>query len=155
MPPSWVWLGGGVYALGFASWEPWAFAPYDGVVGPGLSSRIVVGEPAAPLVAHTRPYVPAQPTVAATPAAPAPRAVPHGPPPALLGLDVARLPRPAPNLREMRARLYARPSTAVPLGAHAATTRVVRVGPPIAPPRAGAGWGSGAGSRGGAGRGRR
>jgi hypothetical protein len=150
--PSWVWMGGGAYGVGLASWEPWAFAPYGGVVGPGLPSRIVVGEPAAPLVAHTRPYVPAQPAVAMNPASPVVRPVPHGPPPALLGLDVTRLPRPAPSVREVRARLYARPSSAMPLGAHAPAPHVVRV-LPVALPRAGAG--AGTGSRGSAGRGRR
>jgi hypothetical protein len=151
MPPSWIWMGGGVYGVGYASWEPWAFAPYDGVVGPGLPSRIVVGEPAAPLVAHTRPYVPAQPTVAPGAGGPAVHPVPHGPPPALLGLDVTRLPRPMPNAHEARARLYARPSSAVALGAHPPAPHVVRVAAPLAVPRAG-GFAS---PRGGGGRGRR
>jgi hypothetical protein len=149
MPPSWLWMSGSAYPTAYSSWEPWAFAPYDGVVGPGLPSRIVVGQPAAPLVAHTRPYVPAQPTVASVAAGPTVRSVPHGPPPAMLGIDVARLPRPAPNSRETRARLYAHPSSAVPLGAHAAAPHVVRIPPQLPVVHAGPG------SRGGAGRGRR
>jgi hypothetical protein len=157
MPPSWLWIGGGAYAVAYSSWEPWAFAPYQGVVGPGLASRIVVGEPAAPLVEHTRPYLAANPTVAGNAAGPPARPVPHAPPPAMLGIDVTRLPRPSLDARETRARLYAHPSSAVPLGAHPPAPHVFRVPPPLTLPRArpGAGVGPGAGARGGAGRGRR
>lgn len=145
MPPSWVWIGGGAFAVGLSSWGPWAFATYEGVLGPGLPSRVITGQPASPLVAHTRPYAPAQPTVGTSAAGPS-QPVPHGPPPALLGIDVTRLPRPKPNAREVRARQYARPSTALPLGAHAPTPRVVRLAPTV--PGRGVGVSSGAKSGG-------
>lgn len=151
MPPSWLWIGGSAFAVGFSSWEPWAFAAYGDMLGPGLPSRVVIGERAAPLVAYTRPYVRAQPTVGASTPGPSSQA-PHGPPPALLGIDLTRLPRTTPSARELRARQFAHPSTALPLGAHPPAPHVVRYAPTPAAPRAGAGASPGARS---AGRGRR
>jgi hypothetical protein len=141
MSPSWVWIGSGAFVAAFSSWEPWAFAPYGGFLGPGLSSRVVYGDRAAPLVAHTRPYVRAQPTVNTSTAKTSAQPVPHGPPPSLLGIDVTRLPHATPNERELRSRQYAHPSTALPLGAHPPVPHVVRYAPPVAMPRPGAGVG--------------
>jgi hypothetical protein len=144
MPPGWIWVGGGPMAIGFSSPEPWAFSAYGEFLGPHAGSHAVTGSRATPIINHTRPYVRAQPTVAGTP-------VPHGPPPAMLGIDVTRLARPTLPAREVCARQLSRPSTALPLGAHAPAAHVVR-----AAPRAG-GWprGSLAPARGGPARGRR
>ena len=125
MPPAWTWIGGSPVGIGFAASEPWSFAAYGDLLGPGLSSRVVVGAPAAALLPRTRPYVRAQPAVAGQAAQPQP--VMQGPPPAALGIDLSRIPRPAPNLRELRARQYARPSTAQALGARAPVPHVFRV----------------------------
>jgi hypothetical protein len=130
-PPSWSWAGGSAYGIGFASPEPWAFAPYGGVFGPGLSSRVIVGNAAASPLGHSRPYLRAQPP---SPGEPFAQAIMHGPPPASLGIDVASIPRVALGPNELRARQMARPSTAVAMGAHAPTPHVVRARPPV--PRA-------------------
>jgi len=137
MPPSWVWMGGVAFGLGFSPWEPWAFASYGDVLGPGLPTRVITGERATPIAPHTRPYAPAQPTVGS--AAGATASAPRGPPPTMLGLDVARLPRPTRSERELRARQYARPSTAMPLGARPAAPRAPFVryaSPPTGVPHA-------------------
>jgi hypothetical protein len=119
MSPSWGWFGGGATALGFPSPEPWAFATLVDFLAADVTSKVVTGTAAGPIGARTRPYTRAQPTVGGTPA-------PHGPPPALLGIDVTHLAQPTLGPREQRARQLARPSTAVPLGAHAPIPHVVR-----------------------------
>jgi len=144
MPPDWIWVGGVAMTLGFASQEPWTFATSGELFSPGVGGHAVSGNRAAPIVNQTRPYVRAQPTVAATPA-------PHGPPPSMLGIDLARLSLPALSAREVRARQLSRPSTAQPLGAHPPAAHVLR-----AAPRAGAGaHGFGGQARGMPSRGRR
>jgi hypothetical protein len=139
MPPSWVWAGATPVALDVAPPEPWAFAGWGDLFGPGLSSRVATGSAAAPALGHSRPYVRAQPGVGA----PSRRALVHGPPLASLGLDAAQIARPADNARELRARQLARPSSAVALGAHAPAATVVRPVPrhaaPVVMPRAGGG----------------
>jgi len=122
MPPDWIWVGGIAMTLGFPSQEPWTFVPSSELFAPGVGGHAVTGNRAAPIVSHTRPYVRAQPTVAATP-------VPHGPPLAMLGIDVARLTLPALSAHEVRARQLSRPSTAQPLGAHPPAVHVVRSAP--------------------------
>jgi hypothetical protein len=144
MAPDWIWVGGVAMTLGFGSQEPWTFAPSGELFAPGVGGHSVSGNRATPIVSRTRPYVRAQPTVAATPA-------PHGPPPGMLGIDVSRLSLPALSAREVRARQLARPSTAQPLGARAPAAHVVR-----AAPRAGAAaHGLGGAMRGTPSRGRR
>lgn len=144
MAPSWGWLGGTATPLGFSTPEPWAFSAYGDVLQPNTASHVATGSTATAAASHSRPYVPAQPTVNASPA-------PHGPPPATLGVDVSRLALPALSAREQRARQLARPSTAQPLGWHAPARHVVRSAPrSLVVPRGGV-----AGEARGGGRGRR
>ncbi|HEY8040439.1 MAG TPA: DUF6600 domain-containing protein [Polyangiaceae bacterium] len=142
MPPAWIWIGGGAVGVGFAAPEPWAFCGYGDVFSPALPSRVVVGDRAAPLAGHMRPYVRARPTVAGQALA---QPVMHGPSPALLGIDPARIQHASPSLRELRARQYAHPSTALPLGARAPSPHVVRPAPRPFVPRAGQAPARGAG----------
>jgi hypothetical protein len=126
LAPTWGWFGGVATAFGFASPEPWAFATYGDFLAPNVGAHAVTGSAAATVASHTRPYVPAQPTVGwSGPATPAP----HGPPPAMLGFDASRLSFPPLGARENRARALARPSTAVPLGARAPVRHVLRAAP--------------------------
>jgi hypothetical protein len=142
MSPEWGWVGGGATALGVASAEPWAFVAYGDLFAPNVPSHAAAGATASTVAAHSRAYVPAQPTVSGGAAA---RQAPHGPPPSLLGLDVSRLALPALGPRELRARQLARPSTAQPLGAHAPARHVVRPTPrPAAATRGFAGEARGA-----------
>jgi hypothetical protein len=123
IPPAWIWIAGVPVALDFAPAEPWTFAAWGDLFGPGLSGRVTTGSAAAPALNHSHTYVRAQPSVAA---APAPRTLVHGPPLARIGLDVAQIAHPAGNAREVRARQLARPSSAVALGARAPTPYVQR-----------------------------
>jgi hypothetical protein len=116
LPPSWIWIGATPVALDVVPPEPWAFAAWGELFGPGLSARVTTGSAAAPVLGHSRPYVRAQPGVAAAPTL---RGRTQGPPLARLGLDAARVVHAAVNPREIRARQLARPSSALALGAHA------------------------------------
>jgi hypothetical protein len=132
MAPTWRWIGGNATALGLAPSEPWAFSTYNEFLSPNLSSHVVTGAVAAAAASHTRPYVAAQPTAGpgrgSLPA-------PHGPPPALLGIEVSRLALPVLSTRELRARQLARPLTAQQLGARPPVRRVVRATPqPVSVP---------------------
>jgi len=158
LPPAWVWIGGGATAIGSPQ-EPWLFTGRGNIFSPSLAAHTVVGAPAAALVPHTKPYAPATPTVGAAgssyvPATPSVVATPfvtptpHGPPPSLLGIDPATIQHPPVSARELRARQYAHPSTAQPIGAHPPTPRALRAAPF-------AGARGGEPQRGGGGRGRR
>ena len=124
MPPAWGWRGGVAGLLGFVSWEPFVFCPSREVFSTDIAPRVVSGEPAAALMTRTRPYVRASPVVG--PSA-GPSRPPQGPPPASLGLEASRIARPAgADLALARARGFARPSTAQPLGGRAPVAHVVR-----------------------------
>ena len=142
LPPAWIWLGGGATLLGFASPEPWTFSAYGDFLAPGVGAHAVTGNRAAPLVARSRPYVRAQPSVGGTSA-------PHGPPPAVLGIDVTRFAAAPLPAREVRARQLSRPSTAQALGGRPPAAHVLHA--------AGRGtvWPRGAPARGTPSRGRR
>jgi hypothetical protein len=122
MAPTWGWAGGAATPLGFATPEPWAFSAYGDFYQPNAGSHVATGSTAGSAAAHSRPYVPAQPSVN-------PGAAPHGPAPATLGLDVTRLALPALGARETKARQLAHPSTAQALGAHGPARHVVRAAP--------------------------
>ncbi|HEY5146103.1 MAG TPA: DUF6600 domain-containing protein [Polyangiaceae bacterium] len=119
--PVWGWRDGVAGMLGFASREPFVFCPSNDVFAPSIAPRIVRGEPATAVMAHTRPYVKASPTVGPS------YVPPSGPPPASLGIDpsrVARIGRTDASL--IHARQFARPSTALALGARAPVVHIVR-----------------------------
>ena len=122
MAPTWGWRGGVAGLLGFVSIEPYVFCPSRQVFAPDLAPRVVSGQPAAPLMAQTRPYVKATPTVGPVASRP-----PQGPPAASFGIEATRIPRPATtDVALVRARQFARPSTALALGARAPVVHVVR-----------------------------
>ncbi len=168
IPPAWLWFGGGATAFGVVLQEPWTFTGRSNVLSSSIASSSVHGSSAAALVPRTKPYVPATPGVgspsyvAATPQVsqtPFTQPIPHGPPPALLGIDGSVIKRPPPRSGELRARQFARPSTAQPLGARGPTPHLVHMGPRgssggTATPRSANPGASGEGRAGG-GRGRR
>ena len=121
--PAWEWSGGSAVALGFLASEPWMFAHGADLFGPGLSTRVVTGRAAATVVSNSRPYVRAHPSVAGHVVI---QPVMHGPPASMLGIDPAQVPQARLGAREQRARQLARPSTAMPLGAHAPAPHVIR-----------------------------
>ncbi len=138
MAPAWIWIGGAATALGVSAPEPWVFTPNRDLLSPDIGAHVITGNAATAAVTRTRPYVPAQPTVTKGPVS---RFAPRGPPPAMLGLDMARLTTRVLSARELRARQLARPSTALALGVRAPSPHAVRATPragavPREPPRA-------------------
>ncbi len=124
MPPTWGWQGGVAGLLGFAPWEPFVFCPSRQLFATDVGSRIVGGQPAATLMTQTRPYVRASPTVG-PPAAPS--RAPQGPPPASLGIEASRVAHPAArDVALLRAREFARPSTAQAIGGRPPVMHVLR-----------------------------
>ena len=128
LAPVWGWRDGVAGALGFASREPYVFCPSRDVFSPAVGARLVGADQAGLIAAHTRPYVPASPTSPARVAAhPTVQPRVHGPALASLGIEasqVTHVTRTEPGLT--RARQFARPSTAMPLGARPAVVHVVR-----------------------------
>jgi hypothetical protein len=124
-PPAWGWRDGVAGLLGFTSREPYVFLPSNDVFAPSVAPHVLRGEPAAAVIPRTRPYVKASPTVAPFSG---PSFTPSpGPPPATLGIDVSRIPRVGrTDAALVHARQFARPSTALALGARAPVVHVVR-----------------------------
>jgi hypothetical protein len=131
-PPNWVWRGGVAVGLGFVPWAPFVFSPRSDILAPVIATHIIGGDRAAAVAVHTRSYFHATPILAGFHPLTLPNT--HGPSPATLGIDAGQVMRPSgaePGLS--RARQYARPSTAVPLGAHRAVPHVVRAAPIVMP----------------------
>jgi hypothetical protein len=132
LAPAWGWFGGGAAAYGFSTAEPWTFTARASLVAPSTSSHAIGGAQAAALLPHSKPYVPATPSASAPGSAPGTvwstqltPAVPHGPPPSALGIDLSSVAHRALSPREQRARQLSRPSTAQALGARGPTPHVV------------------------------
>jgi hypothetical protein len=146
LPPAWAWRDGFPVATGLGPWQAFVYCPQGEVFAPAIGTRVVSGAPAAAIAPHTRTYVPANPIVdgATVPPTGAPskaaawhptaRPAPHGPPPALLGIDPSRVVHRSSTDRGLASALaYARPSTAQALGAHAPVTHLVRAMPAVVP----------------------
>jgi hypothetical protein len=114
--PTWGWRDGVAAYLGFGTPEPYVFCPSSDVFTPNLGPRIVRGDQAAGIAPRTRPYVKATPTVGRP-------ATPPGPPPSALGIQNVQK---ANDAGVARARQFARPSTAIVIGARAPVPHVVR-----------------------------
>jgi hypothetical protein len=132
-PPNWIWRHGVAAGLGFVPWAPFVFCSRGDLLAPAIASHVVTGDRAAAVAAHTRSYFHAAPVLSGYHPLTLPRM--HGPAPSTLGIEAAQVERPStaePGLS--RARQYAHPSTAVPLGAHPAAPHIVR-SPPLVMPR--------------------
>jgi hypothetical protein len=130
--PSWGWFGGSATAIAATTSEPWAFTTRTNLLSPNVSTTTVRGTQAAQAYQHSHTYVhagaasgDASSRAAGSPFAPF---LPHGPPPSMLGIEGLAAAR-ALSAGDVRARQFARPSTAVPLGAHAPIPHVVRTAP--------------------------
>jgi Family of unknown function (DUF6600) len=133
MPPLWIWRRGVAVGIGFVPWEPYSFCARGDIFAPVVATHVVVGERAAVIAAHTRPYVQASPTVAA--GHPFAQPLMHGPSPASLHIDPATVSHATTADRGLsHARDFAHPSTAQPLGAHPPTPHVVQSRPMVMPP---------------------
>ena len=134
MPPAWIWRSGVAVGFQFAARQPYVFCPGRDIFAPVIASHVV--PPAGPIAGHMRPYVrPVAPRAQAF-AQPAM----HGPPPESFAIDASHVVRPTPNDRGIvRAQQFARPSTALPMGAHPPVPHVVfprQTAVPRPPPRA-------------------
>jgi hypothetical protein len=128
MAPTWGWRDGVAGALGFAPREPYTFCPTQEFFSPAVGAHVVGGDAAGVVAVHSRPFAP-RPAVppARVTARPTVQPKARGPSPESLGIEVAQVPRPARSDPALaRARQFARPSTAMPLGAHPAMAHVVR-----------------------------
>lgn len=126
LAPAFGWHAGVAYGLGAALVSrpgPYVFVARESLFAPRVAGRVIVGERMGAIAAETRPYVRAEPVVSGHPVA---QGIMHGPPPATLGIaGVVRVDPSNPNL--VRARAFARPSTAQPYGARMPVAHTVRV----------------------------
>ncbi len=130
MAPAWIWRGGVAVGFQFAARSPYAFSPARDIFAPVIASHVVQRSAAAPIVGHMRPYV----HPVALPQHVLAQPVMHGPPPASLAIDPSHVARPRPGDRGIvLARQFARPSTALPMGAHPPVRHAVSPRPAAVP----------------------
>ena len=115
LAPTWGWRGGVATGLGFVPRAPYSFVSTGELFGPAVSNRIVGGPQVGVIAAHTRPYAPLNTgRVAANPSV----GSVGGPSPSMLRIAPDSVERTsATNRGIVQARAFARPSTAVTLGA--------------------------------------
>jgi hypothetical protein len=146
LPPLWGWHGGFAVGIGFVPYAPYAFVPCGHLFAPALGPRLVTGAAVGPIAAHTQPWAPAR--VAARPGV-------GGPPPSALHIQASSVVHATAAERGLaQAHAFARPSSAVALGARApqgssvTTARAPSAGAARAPDSADVAGTGGAGSRG-------
>lgn len=125
IPPTWYWHRGVAVGIGFVPPAPYVFCPTGHLFHPGVGAHIVTGGQVPVVASHTRPYVPASPTVGGHALA---RPSVGGPAPRTLGVNDAQIVHSSrENNRGLtQARQFARPSTAASLGARAPTVAPAR-----------------------------
>jgi hypothetical protein len=108
LPPQWIWRGGTVAPVAVAPSTPYSFIRRENVFAGRVAPYVVMGNA---YVSRTVPYRQVAPPAYAA------RAY-TGPPPAAIGFPPSRVRRPSPRDYGLtHAIRYARPATAVPLGA--------------------------------------
>jgi hypothetical protein len=118
LAPTWCWRGGVAVGLGFVPRAPYAFVGTGELFAPHVGTRIVTGPQVGVIANHSRAYVPpsggsGRGRVTANPSV-------GGPLPSDLHIAADSVARsPANDRGLMQARAFARPSTAVSLGARA------------------------------------
>ena len=120
LPPTWYWRGGYAVGIGYVPVAPYVFCSNTHLFHPGVGAHIVTGSQVGIVASHTRPYVPANPSVGGGVAGgghlPARPTV--GPPPGQLGLAAGSIPHaPLDNRSLTRAQQFASPTTAQSIGA--------------------------------------
>jgi hypothetical protein len=118
LPPSWIWNNGFAVGLGVVPPPRYVYCAARDVFAPVIATRIIRDHRVPVIASRTTPYIPAGPVVVGAPARPV------GPPPARLNISPARIARPTGrDVGLARAEQFARPVTAVPLGARAPAGR--------------------------------
>jgi hypothetical protein len=116
LPPTWCWRRGVAVGIGFVPATPYAFVARGDLFSPALRSRIVVGERVGSIAAHTRPWVSASAGLGGRVVA---RPGIGGPPPSALHIPASAVVAAGTSGGVVQARNFARPSTAIGLGATA------------------------------------
>jgi hypothetical protein len=124
LPPTWCWRGGYAVGIGFVPVAPYAFVGSGELFAPRVGGRVLGGAQVGVIAAHTRPFVPASPGVGGAVVA---RPVVGGPSPSALHIAPTAVARVSMQDRGLiQARAYARPSSAVALGAHPSQSTAMR-----------------------------
>ena len=117
LSPTWCWRGGAAVGLGFVPRSPYGFVATGNLFAPSVGAHLVPGNQVGSIAAHTTAYVP--------PASSSGRVVAHptvgGPTPDSIHVATSAVVHASPaDARGLaQARAYARPSSAVALGARA------------------------------------
>jgi len=124
--PTWCWRGGVAVGMGFVPRAPYSFVGAHELFAPAVGGRLITGPQVSVVASHTQPFVPASPRVSSSLGM---RFAVGGPPLAALHIAPSAAVRvsAATNRGLAQAQAFARPGTAVALGAH---------GPQLAAPRA-------------------
>jgi hypothetical protein len=117
LPPAWCWHHGAPVHLGFIPRAPYSFVARNDLFTHVPGARMVAGPQVLSVAAHTRPYVPASPSVVGGVGVGGPRLA-SGPPPAMLNLSPSSVVHTTPVDRGVvQARAFASPGSAVATGA--------------------------------------
>ncbi len=114
--PTWCWRGGVAVGVGFVPRAPYSFVGTRDLFAPTIRGRLVTGPQVGVVGSHTQPYVPTSPRLGSSIGM---RFAVGGPPLSTLGLSAsAAVHVSATSNRGLaQAQAFARPSTAVALGA--------------------------------------
>jgi hypothetical protein len=120
LPPLWCWRGGLAVGVGFVPYTSYGFVPSAHLFAPSLGEHLVRGQGVGPIAGHTQPWQPATTRVAAHPTV-------SGPPPSTLHIQSASIVHASASTQGLaQARAFARPGSAVALGARAPQGTVAR-----------------------------
>jgi hypothetical protein len=124
--PTWCWRGGVAVGMGFVPRAPYSFVGAHELFAPAIGGRLITGPQVSVVASHTQPFVPASSRVSSSLGM---RFAVGGPPLAALHIapSAAAHVSAATNRGLAQAQAFARPSTAVALGAR---------GPQLGAPRA-------------------
>jgi uncharacterized membrane protein YgcG len=125
LPPTWYWYHGWAYGVAVVPPAPYVFVGTGDVFAPAVAGRVVTGSQVGVVASHTRVYTPANPQVGGNPSNTTPRLnnarFTAGPSPSSLHIPPNAVVHSTPNMagatQIARAQQFARPSTAVSMGA--------------------------------------
>jgi len=112
--PTWCWRGGLAVGVGFVPRAPYSFVGAHDLFAHGIGGRLVTGPQVGVVASHTQPWVPASPRLSSSIGM---RFAVGGPPLSTLGISAPVRASATSNRGLAQAQAFARPSTAVALGA--------------------------------------
>jgi hypothetical protein len=118
LAPTWCWRGGVAVGMGYVPRSPYTFVGTGALFSPSLGGRVVAGPQVGVVASHTRAYVPGGTSSPASAGRVAAHPSVGGPPPGDLRIASDTVTRATTDNRGLaQARAFARPSTAMALGA--------------------------------------